>query len=233
MERKNDCLICGKSLTYLKNTENRECYYCHDTFETLVTCTDKHFICDRCHSLPANDLIEQTCINSNLKNPLELALILMREPVIKMHGPEHHFLVPAVLLATYYNTKNESGKREEKIKEVRRRSEKILGGFCGSHGICGAAVGNGIFISLITNTTPLSEKEWRLSNQITAKTLLAIANQGGPRCCKRGSFISIVYAVDFLRKHLGVSLSINQEFFCEFSEFNNECKTTDCKFYRG
>ena len=105
MEHKIGCLVCGNNLIYLKNVENRECYYCNETFETLVTCTDGHFICDRCHSLSANDLIEQTCINSNLKDSLELALILMREPVIKMHGPEHHFLVPAVLLATYYNIK--------------------------------------------------------------------------------------------------------------------------------
>jgi len=128
MEHKSGCLICGNNLIYLKNAENQECYYCNETFETLVTCTDRHFICDRCHSLSANDLIEQTCINSNLKDPLKLALILMRGPVIKMHDPEHHFLVPAVLLATYYNTKNESDKTEGKIKEGRRRSEKILGG---------------------------------------------------------------------------------------------------------
>jgi hypothetical protein len=33
-----------------------------------------------------------------------MALNLMKNPQIKMHGPEHHFLVPAVLLAAYYNT---------------------------------------------------------------------------------------------------------------------------------
>jgi len=64
----------------------------------------------------------------------------MKNPKIKMHGPEHHFLVPAVLLSAYYNKKKDSRKKEDKIKEARKRAEKILGGFCGSHGICGAAM---------------------------------------------------------------------------------------------
>ena len=85
-----------------------------------------------------------------------------------MHGPEHHFLVPAVLLSAYYNKKKYSRKKEDKIKEARKRVKKILGGVCGSHGICGATVGTVIFISLITNATPLSEKERKLSNQITS-----------------------------------------------------------------
>ncbi len=32
---------------------------------------------------------------------MALAIRLMRLPAVKMHGPEHHFLVPAVLLAAY------------------------------------------------------------------------------------------------------------------------------------
>ncbi|MGR4064590.1 MAG: DUF5714 domain-containing protein, partial [Vulcanimicrobiaceae bacterium] len=32
---------------------------------------------------------------------LRMAITLMQNPVVNMHGPEHHFLVPAVLLAAY------------------------------------------------------------------------------------------------------------------------------------
>jgi len=69
-------------------------------------------------------------------------------------------------------------------------AEKILGDFYGSRRICDAAVGTDIFTSLIADATPLSKREWRLNNQIATKTLPAIANQGGPRCCKRGSLIA-------------------------------------------
>ena len=114
---------------------------------------------------------------------------------------------------------------------ARRRAEKILGGFCGAHGICGAAVGTGIFISLITDATPLSEKEWKLSNQITAENLFTIAEWGGPRCCKRDTFLAIIGAVKFLRDNFGFTIDSDKEFLCEFTKLNKECKTTDCMFY--
>lgn len=231
MEHKTGCLICGKELIYLENARNRICYYCLEKYDANVACTDGHFVCDKCHSLPANDLVERTCINSKLEDPLELSLILMKNPKIKMHGPEHHFLVPAVLLSAYYNKMKDFKKKENKIKESRNRAEKILGGFCGSHGICGAAVGTGIFISLITDATPLSEKEWKLSNQITAENLLTIAEWGGPRCCKRDTFLAIIGAKKFLRKYFGFTMKIDKNIHCEFTKFNQECKTTDCMFY--
>ena len=155
----------------------------------------------------------------------------MKNPKIKMHGPEHHFLVPAVLLSACYNKKKDYRKKENKIKEARRRAETIFGGVCGSHGICGAAVGTGIFISLITDATPLSEKEWKLSNQITAENLLTIAEWGGPRCCKRDTFLAIIGAVKFLRKHFEFTIDIDKDFLCEFTKLNKECKKTDCMFY--
>ena len=45
-----------------------------------------------------------------------MSLILMKNPKIKMNGPEHHFLVTAVLLSTYYNKKKDFRKKEDKIK---------------------------------------------------------------------------------------------------------------------
>jgi len=114
---------------------------------------------------------------------------------------------------------------------ARRRAEKILGGVCGSHGICGAAVGTGIFISLITDATPLSEKEWKLSNQITAENLLTIAECGGPRCCKRDTFLAIIGAAKFLREHFGFIIDSDKDFLYEFTKLNKECKKTDCMFY--
>jgi len=51
---------------------------------------------------------------------------------------------------------------------TKKRAEKVLGGFCGLYGGCTAAVGTGIFVSLVTNATPLSEGEWKLTNLTTA-----------------------------------------------------------------
>ena len=148
-----------------------------------------------------------------------------------MHGPEHHFLVPAVLITAYYNTLEKFDEKESALNKARKRSEKILGGFCGSHGVCGAAVGTGIFISIITNANPLSEKEWKLSNKITAKSLEKIAYYGGPRCCKRNTILAIIGAVVFVKEKFDIEIPVDKNILCEFSDLNKECIKEKCPFY--
>jgi hypothetical protein len=103
-------------------------------------------------------VIEAVCQSTTLQNPIEIALTLMRDSRIMMHGPENHFLVPAVLLAAYYNTVHQPALKMPKILKARQRADNVLGGFCGYYGTCGAAVGTGIFISLITDASPLSRR---------------------------------------------------------------------------
>ncbi len=227
---KTNCLVCGSDLVYSTNSNKSECYYCKKVYESNVKCAKGHFICDNCHNLPASKLIKQFCINSQSEDPLVTALILMRNPQVKMHGPEHHFLVPAVLLSAYYNLKKDEEKKTEKIEESEKRAKNILGGFCGYYGDCGAAVGTGIFISLITGATPLSKHEWKLSNMMTAKSLFSIANVGGPRCCKRTAFLSIIQAIDFLSENFSIE-NMNKNVKCEFNSLNKECIRDSCPFY--
>ena len=195
---KRGCCVCGKGLFYETESRNLTCFYCKQPVSSNVTCIDGHFVCDSCHTSPANDLIEVFCISASSNNPLESAESLMNHPNVKMHGPEHHFLVPAVLLASYYNKPELLEERVSKIQEARRRAKAVLGGFCGSHGNCGAAVGVGIFTSLIKDNNPLATEAWKESNLMTARSFSKIAEQGGPRCCKRNSFLAIESAMHYL-----------------------------------
>jgi hypothetical protein len=229
--KKSGCLICGQQLIYLQKSETLDCFYCHESHEIDVKCRENHFVCDRCHSRNANDLIERYCSASRLTNPIKLAREIMNNPLIPMHGPEHHFLVPAVLLACHYNIMKDERLKKEKIVLARKRAQKVPGGFCGSHGACGAAIGTGIFISLMLKATPLSEREWKLCNKITARSLGVIAHYGGPRCCKRDTFLAIIEAVQFLEKHLHVSVSLDEDRACRFYSLNSECKLKACPFY--
>jgi hypothetical protein len=225
------CLICGEELEYLEEVEYMTCSLCGLVSESNVRCMGGHYVCDSCHSLPANDLIREHCTSSSSTDPLEMALEIMRDPRVKMHGPEHHFLVPAVLLSAYYNHRGDSKRKETKIRQAQRRAEKILGGFCGFYGDCGAAVGTGIFVSLITDSNPLSVDGWRLSNMITGRNLLKIAEYGGPRCCKRNTFFAILGAVEFLEEEFGLKLDVDSETVCEFSDLNKECRFDACPFH--
>lgn len=232
MEHKNHCVVCGADLIYPEETRHVECFYCGGPYEANALCAAGHFVCDKCHSLKGNDLIEQYCVKTTLKDPLEMARTLMKNPHIKMHGPEHHFLVPAVILKAFYRARGTDGEGDDKIRKARQRAENILGGFCGFYGDCGAAVGTGIAVSLITDSTPLSRQGWRQSNLMTAKSLFTIANHGGPRCCKRNSFLAIAEAVDFIKENFDVKVPLNRSLKCGFTSLNKECLKEECPFLR-
>jgi hypothetical protein len=228
------CLICGDELHYSVHFTTRTCFYCGVMKETNSYCGSGHYVCDTCHNASANDLIERYCCSTDSTSPLSLAITLMKNPLVKMHGPEHHFLVPAVLLAAFYNQKRaEDINVAEKIGQARKRAEDVKGGFCGFWGACGAAIGAGIFMSLVTGATPLSDSERKLSNMITAECLRVIAENGGPRCCKRESFRAIITTVEFVEREFGVVLPIELPDACVFTRLNGECIRNRCRFYGG
>lgn len=227
---KDGCLICQSELVYQSTTEVLKCSFCEQDFDSNVKCINSHYICDSCHSLDAQQIIEKTCNSSQTINPIELAFSLMSHPSVKMHGPEHHFLVPAVLITAYYNKIGKPQLKAEKLEIAKKRASKILGGFCGFYGNCGAGVGCGIFISTILEATPLSENEWKLANLISAESLRNIALKGGPRCCKRNTFTALETAIDFLKEHLDINLD-SGKVICGYSERNRECKHEDCEYF--
>jgi hypothetical protein len=225
------CLVCGDALVYAQEAQPVECAFCGGAFQSAARCTRGHYVCDRCHASPASDVIERFCQRTELRDPVEIALTLMRHPAVKLHGPEHHFLVPAALLAAWANaTSIPVARRAALIAEARKRAEPLLGGFCGLQGACGAAIGTGIFVALATGSTPLKGAERSLANQMTARALGVVSRTGAARCCKRDSLLSILSGARFARESLGVPLP-GRGSRCEFSARNAECAQRDCPFF--
>lgn len=231
-KHRQNCMLCGSELEYIQNYKEQECVYCHNKFRTNVVCKNGHYICDKCHSASAIDVIEEYCKSTDKTNPIEMANEIMKHHRINMHGPEHHYLVPAVLINSFYNLKGEKDIKNEKLKIARERAKKVPGGFCGFYGSCGAAVGTGIFISIITESTPLSKKGWGLANQMTGRALISIGKLGGPRCCKRDSFIAIKEAAIFVEEYFNLNMYDykNYDIICTFSNMNKQCLGKDCLF---
>lgn len=224
------CLFCGSGLTYLTQAEPMSCSICQSLVMSTVRCVKGHFVCDNCHALEGNNLVEIFCANSESINPIAMATAIMHRRGIKMHGPEHHFLVPAVLITAYYNKTGQRGLINNKLKIARERAKMVPGGSCGFCGNCGAAVGTGIFMSIVLNSSPLAKEEWRLSNLMTAEALFEVARMGGPRCCKRDTWLAIKAAIRFVKEHLNVTLE-SSDIHCSFFGKNKECLQTDCAFY--
>lgn len=229
-EHRAGCLLCGAELVYLPAAEPMACAGCGAPAQSNARCARGHFVCDACHSGSAKDVIERCCAGTHSRDPVEIARTLMRHPKLKLHGPEHHFLVPAALLAADGNARGTRAETPRRLAEARRRTDPVGGGFCGLQGACGAAIGAGVYVSVVTGATPLAREPWALANAATARALSVLAAVGGPRCCKRTTSLVLLATMRFAREKLGVRLD-GRGGACEVSDRNAECLEDRCPFY--
>lgn len=153
---------------------------------------------------------------------------MMNASFCHMHGPEHHVMVGAALLTAY---KNAGGNIELKdaLIEMMHRGKAVPGGACGFWGACGAGISASMFVSIISGSTPLSTESWGLANKMTSKALDAIGSIGGPRCCKRDSYLSILVAIEYVKEHFGIEMD-SSDIQCSHYKQNNQCIGNRCSF---
>ena len=65
---------------------------------------------------------------------------------------------------------------------------------------------------------------------MTARALDAIGKHGGPRCCKRDSYLALQEAVAFTAEALGVKMEL-KPITCTRSAMNNQCLGKNCPFH--
>lgn len=227
---KDECLICKAPLEYLEEDVEMECAICHKKENSKTRCVNGHYVCSECHTKGMDSIIG-VCLNEESKNPIEIIEKMMSMPFCHMHGPEHHVMVGAALLTAFKNAGGDID-LEKALFEMYNRGKQVPGGTCGFWGACGAGVSTGIYMSIATKATPLAVEEWGLANKMTSSALERIGEIGGPRCCKRDSYLAIMSAVEFTEKHLGVSMELN-DIWCTRSAQNNQCIQGRCPFYKG
>lgn len=224
----DECLICNAPIEYLDKDEQMKCSLCNKIETSKTRCINRHYICNDCHMTGIQSIIE-ICLENKSKNPIEILDTLMSQEFCHMHGPEHHILVGSSILTAF---KNAGGNimLNESLIELINRAKQVPGGSCGYWGACGAAISSGMAISIITKSTPLTTKEFQLSNKMTSLSLDNISKNGGPRCCKRDSYLSIETAIDFIKEKLNISLE-KSKIICKYYPQNNQCKKSECLYY--
>ena len=225
---KEECLICKAPLEYLSEGIEMECAICHKKEISTARCVRGHFVCDECHTRGIDQIIG-VCLGETSRNPYEILSHLMDLPICHMHGPEHHILVGSALLTAYKNAGGEID-LPKALGEMQSRGRKVPGGACGFWGSCGAAISSGMFLSIVSGATPLANEAWGMSNRMTAASLQAIGTVGGPRCCKRNSYLAITEAVRFVKENLGVEMELSP-IRCRHSPQNNQCIGSRCPFH--
>jgi hypothetical protein len=224
------CLLCGEALVNFHDPIEMKCAFCGTMHNAKAHCTEMHYVCDTCQHLSAGDVVQTICLRSDKTDPMALAVEIMSSPAVKMHGPEHHFIVPAVLMTCINNKHGDFPDLKDRIDFVRKIAGETVPNCSFDLRTCGAAIGTGIFLEMLNNHDAATEDEWSLSKNIVADSLTKIADSGGPRCCKRDTYLALEASVEFLSDKYAIELPTSQA-KCTFSLRNNSCKREECNFY--
>lgn len=220
------CKVCGQDL--VERTGRGSCSYCGGEEPTEWACPAGHYTCEACRIAGPGELIQRTCLATSMTDPIALAQLLMKHPAFHAYGDEHHSLAAPVILAALRNR----GIPEATAGQVRDALERLRGipiSVCGTRGDCGAAASAGTVVSLLKRASPLSDGERSAALRATARTLVRIAERGGPRCCKQAVFDTIRTTWDVLRHDF--PLDELPPHACDFAGKLKDCKTSRCPYF--
>ena len=92
------CLCCGAPLLYRSTPREQRCTFCGQVFAADAECERGHFVCDGCHQRDGVTALEQICRATSETDMLALLQTIRSHPSIPIHGPEHHAMVPAIIV---------------------------------------------------------------------------------------------------------------------------------------
>ena len=226
----NNCGVCARPLEYITGSIFKICALCGKEEKTSIYCPAGHYVCNSCHSKAAIEVLRQALDSTKSSDPAEILEQVMSHPSVPMHGPEHHAIVPAAIVAAVRNAGYPLP--DGAVEKALERASKVPGGWCGLYGDCGAAVGAGIAVSVITGATPLTGKQRTLALAATSQALSHMLDEQ-PRCCKKASRVAIQSTVDFLREHLAINLPQAKKVKCTYPLRNQQCAREKCPYYGG
>lgn len=232
-------MVCGTALTYQTHAEDKRCDYCGKIFSAAVFCPKGHYVCEECHGVGYYRFLEKTVFSTTSKNPMEIAEVLLKGELLPSLGGEHHAIVIATLLAAIKNY-GEIQLRgsilrtvtHQDIQEGIRRMQQIPSCTCAYHGACGAGLGVGAFFSILYKATCAKDVERTLAMRASNATLAAIANNGGPGCCKQSVRTAILVGVELLKEFCHVRLPLSHTRCFHMADTTHGCKGSYCQFSR-
>ncbi|HEB69153.1 MAG TPA: methyltransferase domain-containing protein [Desulfobulbus sp.] len=225
------CMVCGEELVYSNEARGRSCHFCGTMEKSNSVCTRGHFICDGCHQQEAIEVIRHICLQSSEQDMLALLATIRSHPAVPMHGPEHHAMMPGVILAACRNSGGPVS--DEDILAGIERGGKVPGGACGFWGSCGAAIGAGIAAALILDATPLTPYPRQKAQAFSADILAAVAEIIGGRCCQRETWLVLNRTAALSQAYFGLSLLAEKVLHCSQYDCNRECIRKQCPLWEN
>lgn len=224
------CLICGAAIQYFHTGREMTCSICQRTFIANSCCENRHFVCDACHITNPMEVIREVCLTSSETDMIALMQTIRSHKRFPIHGPEHHAMVPAIIVTTYGNLSGNV--TDEHILTALERGSKVPGGACGYMGVCGAAIGVGIGFSILIQASPLTPTPRQLVQDIVSKVLKDIAAFQAARCCQRDSYTALKAAEHISSSLLPIRLQAQAPLVCRQYMKNRECIGRACPLHK-
>ena len=224
-----ECMVCGEKLLYGERDQTFTCHYCGQTRQSRVSCRQQHFVCDQCHAAEALTVIEQICRESRETDMIALFGRIRRHPAIPKHGPEHHALIPAIIVTTYGNLGG--ALPPAALQTALERGSKLPGGTCGYWGLCGAAAGAGIGFATILEAAPSKALARQAAQRATQAVLAAISDYAAARCCYRESWTALTTAARCSPTLLPRPLLATAPLRCDQQAYNRFCHGKQCPLF--
>ena len=224
------CLICGAQLSYFQVAETRTCVKCGTESLTNAVCANDHFVCDSCHILDPLTLIKRMSLAATETDMIVLLQKIRESEKFPLHGPEHHALIPAVILSCYRNLGGIV--TDEQILQGIERGRQIPGGACGFMGSCGAATGAGIAFSILLEVSPLTPDPRAKIQFLVAEILRDISEFKAARCCQREAYVALNRVVGLAKDLLPIPLQAQIRPVCTQYKYNRECIHGECSFFK-
>lgn len=231
LRHETGCLLCGAPLRYLGAETPLTCIFCGAVRPANALCAQGHFVCDACHTRDAEAFLEYICLTTPETDMIALLQEIRRHPVIPLHGPEHHILVPGIILATYRNLGGEVS--PDLLRTALKRGRGVPGGYCAFTGACGAGIGVGIAFSLLLNADPVKAWGRQQVQQITQAVLQEQCGFAAARCCQRDSWLALKKAAELSKEYLPLTLRADFPLRCRQAHQNRECLGTACHLWEG
>jgi hypothetical protein len=181
-------------------------------------------------------MIEEVALTSSLKDPVEIAELMMSHPGLPMLGCEHAFVAAGALTAALRNSPYGAGKiTTTEIREVFHRAAKqAVSGYCGLTGLCGIAPALGACFSSFLGSRCGSDTEQKITMEAVIRVMQAIAELTGPSCCKAYARHALRGAVTFMGERFGILLPVSDRpIVCAHAtEHPHGCREEKCPYYR-
>ena len=227
--RSGGCMVCGAKLVYGDQPREIMCHYCMQVFTADAACEAGHHVCDACHVKDSLAVMEHICLTTTETDMVALFKHIRGHRSVSVHGPEHHAMVPAVILATYRNLGGEVP--DAMIHKGIKRGAKVAGGSCGLAGVCGAAVGVGIAFAALLGSSPKNAELRQRVLTLTTRVLDEIAAMRAARCCQRDGYLALRKAAELSGDYLDVPLQADEPYPCHQTHLNKQCAEDLCPLW--